>query len=223
MGFTTNADGTVTDERTGLIFANASIGAALGYGQTPNPVAVAQAARQIPVSASSPGGIDYRDRDMYGNLITNQIGSQYWMNAANVLTNQNSELDPSLADKAKASDAEYAYQSLVAYQKTGVFVDPMSPTGFSGYVRAPVITSPQASPNGGGTAVAPIAATPDSKYTTETPASAAADPDTKTGGLTSIGGFINTLSNYSAYVLLGVVIVVGLFVVLARGKGTGAS
>lgn len=220
MGFTNNTDGTVTDERTGLIFANASIGTALGYGQTPNPVAVAQPAIQIPVSASSPGGMDYRARDMYGNLVTNQTGSQYWMNAANVQNNQFSENDPSLADKAKASDAEYAYQSLQAYVKTGVFVDPMSQTGFTGqYIRPPVNTTPQASPSGGGYWVSPTASPPPAgSAVTATQASAAADPEIKTGGLT---GVINLLSSYSVYVLLGVVLVVGLLVVLARGKGAG--
>src|SRR5512136_1574194 len=109
MGFTTNPDGSVTDERTGQTFINAAIGYALGYGTGSAPAPVEQPPLVIPESESSPGGFDYRQRDAAGQLTTIQENSnQYWMNAG--YTGK----DPSMAIKAAYSDAQYAYNNAVA-------------------------------------------------------------------------------------------------------------
>jgi hypothetical protein len=104
MGWIQNANKTVTDERTGMVFASTGIGESLGYGGgnfVPDRPTVNL---PIPKSGSSPGGIDSRARDLNGNLKTNQTkDSQFWMDAGYV------GAEPDLATKAVFSDAQYAY------------------------------------------------------------------------------------------------------------------
>jgi len=104
MGWIQNANRTVTDERTGQVFASASIGESLGYGGGNPTNPTVPSAIVIPKSPSSPGDIDSRARDANGNLTTNQTqSSQFWMDAGYV------GAEPDLATKAKFSDAQYAY------------------------------------------------------------------------------------------------------------------
>lgn len=105
MGWIHNANGTVTDERTGLVFSTETMGNALGYGQTPAAVAVPQPPRQY-VNSDGSIGMDYRARDSRGNLITNQTNSsQFWMDAGY------SGPEPTMDDKRAYSDANYAYEN----------------------------------------------------------------------------------------------------------------
>jgi hypothetical protein len=104
MGWIQNANKTVTDERTGQVFASAGIGESLGYGGGNSIPDRPTVNLPIPKSASSPGGIDSRARDLNGNLTTNQTqSSQFWMDAGFV------GQEPDLATKAKFSDAQYAF------------------------------------------------------------------------------------------------------------------
>ncbi len=103
MGWIRNINGTVTDERTGNTFISASVGESLGYGGgTAAPEAAKSFNIPIPVSASSPGGTDTRLRDKAGNLITNQTGSQYWMDEGYTGP------EPNLERKTAFSSADYA-------------------------------------------------------------------------------------------------------------------
>jgi len=106
MGWIQNANKTVTDERTGQVFASAVIGESLGYGGgnfVPDRPTVNL---PIPKSTSSPGGIDSRARDANGNLTANQTNSsQFWMDAGFV------GQEPDLAKKAEFSDAQYAFSN----------------------------------------------------------------------------------------------------------------
>lgn len=109
MGWIQNANGSVTDERTGMEFMTVSIGESLGYGGGTAAVTAPQTLITIPASASSPGGIDSRARAANGNLITNQTrSSQFWMDAGYV------GQEPDLEVKQHYSSADYAYQNAQA-------------------------------------------------------------------------------------------------------------
>lgn len=109
MGWIQNANGSVTDERTGMDFMTVSIGESLGYGGGTAAVTAPQTLITIPASASSPGGIDSRARDANGNLITNQTrGSQFWLDSGYV------GQEPDLEVKQHYSSADYAYQNAQA-------------------------------------------------------------------------------------------------------------
>jgi hypothetical protein len=107
-----------TCARTGDTFANAAMARQLVKDcDAKPPVAVKCDPLAIRPGESSPGGMDYRARDANGNLITNQSGSQYWMDGAAVEFNQYSLDDPSMETKAQFSDANYAYADALSRVK----------------------------------------------------------------------------------------------------------
>ena len=195
---------TYTDPRTGMVFATESIAIALGYGQPADTPAVTQPCIQIAKSASSPGGLDCRNRDASGKLTTNQEnGSQTWMDASSVLNNQNSVNDPSMAEKAKASDAQYAYDSLVSYLNSPAFVD--------AYIRPSVTVAKTAT-------TSPTAIPTDSANTITGP-SAAASADVNTGGSTvESGGIVSVIKQYGIYIALGIIALIALGVIVIGGR-----
>lgn len=101
-------------------------------------------AMAIPVSVSSPGGIDSRARDANGQLTTNQQNSsQYWMNGGYT------GVEPTMAVKAAYSDAQFAYNNAVAIAQAAQSALPYT----SGYINqlarspAPNIAPPSDQPN----------------------------------------------------------------------------
>jgi len=202
-----------TDPRTGLQFENESIARSLGYGQPATPQAVIQPAITIQPSASSPGGLDTRLRDASGNLITNQIGSQFWMDASAVKNNQYSEFDPDLETKAKYSTATAAATWMTDYVdilvKNGVPVNsevakmadrPTSPI-LNLYGSAQSAYDQRYNTPAGSSAGS--AMSPTSGSFVPTPASVAADPNTNTGSNTG-AGVLSSLMGYSVYILIAV-------------------
>lgn len=211
------------DPRTGLRFENESIARSLGYGQPATPVAVDQPPLVIKPSASSPGGMDYRLRDANGMLITNQYGSQFWMNEDAVLNNQTSENDPTLAVKAQFSDATVAAAWMSDYTRGLIGAGVPVSANVADMARRP--TSPilqqyeqyNATPqnalsirldgaSGTGSPVSPTVGTP------VTPASVAANPAVNTGSTTTVQGAISALMGYSVYILLAVTAVIAYLV-----------
>lgn len=216
---------TYTDPRTGLIFENESIARALGYGQPATPQAVVQPAVVIQPSASSPGGLDTRLRDANGNLVTNQIGSQFWMDENAVKTNQYSESDPDMATKKVYSGAENAAGWLNDYANLLINGgNSISPNVAAIAIRptSPILMAlgtPQdaydlrysgAAGSSGGSATSPT-----SQSYVATPASSAADPNVNTGSDTG-AGIVTSLMGYSIYILLAVAAVIAI--VLWRNK-----
>jgi hypothetical protein len=107
-----------TCPRTGDTFATKAMALAMVKDcEVKPPVAVKSDPLVIQPGESSPGGLDYRARDADGRLITNQSGSQAWMDASAVEFNQYSLDDPSMAAKAQMSDAVYAYSDAVSRVK----------------------------------------------------------------------------------------------------------
>lgn len=93
------------------------------------------------------------------------------------------------------------------------------------YVRSPVFTQNMATPAGssGGSMVSPTANLPAYPQTvTETPASAAANPDIKTGAMTAVEGIFQKLAGYSAYILIGMVVVIAAIVYFGKKSGVKA-
>ena len=87
------------------------------------------------------------------------------------------------------------------------------------YVRSPVFTQNMVTPAGAvkGSPVSPTANLPAYPQTvTQTPSSAAADPETNTGALTSVGGFFQTLAGYSSYILIGMVVIIAAIIFLGK-------
>lgn len=87
------------------------------------------------------------------------------------------------------------------------------------YVRSPVFTQNMNTPAGSssGSAVSPTANLPAyPQSVTQTQASAAADPEIKTGALTSVGGFVQTLAGYSSYILIGLVVIIAAIILLGK-------
>lgn len=200
----TGRAGQYQDPRTGLWFENKSIAIALGYGQDYVAPIITPSNIAIPQSESSPGGMDTRLRDQFGNLITNQVGSQYWMTKAfDIDLRAGLVTEPTLAEKAVASDAVYANNQLVQYLTEGYFTDP---TSQSGYVRPPAVapasgstTGMQASPTGTGGQIANQAITD-----VISPASAAESRTPEQA--TTAGGYI-------VYIVLAIIIAVGLLII----------
>lgn len=218
---------TYTCRRTGETFATEAVSNSIhsaGYCDNVNPVAVLQDPIIIPASASSPGGIDTRARDASGNLITNQIGSQFWMDAEAVKNNQYSELDPTLAVKAVASDATYANAWIAEYAKliaaSGVDVsanvgalaaqDGASPVLKQFWDIAPE-TSPQAAYDRRLAETQTVS--PTATGSGQTVPNSAANPGILTGATTTIG-------NYSTAILAVLaVIILGAMYILAKPRG----
>lgn len=219
--------------RTGETFVNQAVAEnihGVGYCDNVAPVAVVQAAIIIPVSASSPGGVDTRARDASGNLITNQIGSQFWMNEG--FTGP----EPTLEVKAAFSTAEYASGWIGAYVQTlidkGVTVTDdvkqmaLYPAASSPVLKALWQANPTISPQGAydvrlaqATLISPTATTTGAV----TVASSSADTATNTGATTAIGGLMNTLGQYAVYIAIGVAIIIIAAIVMARGHISGGA
>jgi len=214
MPFTTNADGTVTDVRTGQTFCTESEARLLGFGLDASPVVVPQAGIIIATGASSPGGLDTRLRDAQGNLTTNQEGSQDWMGSTQVSTNEYSLKDPDLAEKSAKSDAQYAQNSLIGYINSGFSA--------SYYVRPPIksATDNQQIGSTGGTATAAQAIPQDA--TAPTQLSTAADQSVNTGSTTGVS-WVDTVKQFSIYILAGVIIVVIAAIVMSKAHIAGSA
>jgi len=174
----------------------------LGYGQ--DYIAPIISARNvvIPVSESSPGGIDTRLEDQYGNLITNQLSYQYWMEAA---YEKQGLPDPTLADKAVFSDAQNNYNALVEYVKTGS-VNAFELPPNTGYVRPPSTYLAYDQAVGTGQSITPQAA---AAVGVTTQVSAAADKGSSGTG---------ALANYGIYIILALIGFIGLIVIGAIGR-----
>lgn len=208
-----------TDPRTGLQFENESIARQLGYGLPAPAVAVARPPIAIQANKSSPGGLDTRLRDANGNLVTNQIGSQFWMDAGY------DEPEPSLEIKAEYSEATAAATWLTKYagllKEGGVDISP-NIGNMSTRPTSPILLT-RGTPEdayaeryntpAGSTAGSMVA--PQSGSYVPTVASAAADPNTNTSRSTG-AGFISALMAYSVYILLAVVAVAAIVVWRSR-------
>lgn len=173
---------------------------------------------------------DTRERDASGKLVTNQIGSQYWMNAGFT------GIEPSLEVKAAFSTAEYAsgwignYAQILSKQGTpvsGAVTQAASYPAASSPVLAAVwekyyAVSPQAAYNEqSGKAAAAIVAN-QAQTGVVTPANAAIEKGTlnaATGlndGKNPVNSVISTLGSYTAYIIIGVVVIVLAAVVMAK-------
>ena len=187
------------DPRTGLCFENRSIAQSLGYGQDYVVPIISARNVVIPVSGSSPGGMDTRLQDQYGNLITNQLSYQYWMEAA---YEAQGLPDPTLETKAVFSDAVNNRAALLEYVKTGS-VDAFELPPGSGYVRPPSTYLAYDQAKGAGINTAPQA-----MGGVFTPLTEAASKGSSGTGV---------IANYGIYVLVAIIALIG-FVLLKMGR-----
>lgn len=173
---------------------------------------------------------DTRERDASGKLVTNQIGSQYWMDAGFT------GIEPSLEVKAAFSTAEYAsgwignYAQILSKQGTPVS-DAVKEAATYPAASSPVlealwkdfyVISPQAAydERSGKAAAATVAN--QAKTAVITPANAAIEKGTLNAdkgtndGKNPVNSVISTLGSYTAYIIIGVVVIVLAAVVMAK-------
>jgi hypothetical protein len=223
-------------KRTGETFATQGVAESIhgiGYCDNVNPVAAIQAAIAIPPSDSSPGGMDTRARDASGNLITNQIGSQFWMDASAVKTNEYSENDPSLAVKQVFSSADYSRDWITAYAQT-LAASGADLSGAVGKIAADnpapsAVTKsiwdlfPEITPAAAYDArtVENTATSPQAQggSSVTTPTSSAANPSIITGAVTKVGGLIS--STGAIMLAIAVIVIVGAWYLL-KGSSSHA-
>jgi hypothetical protein len=215
------------DPRTGLMFENESIARSLGYGQAPAPMPVAQAPLTYQNSDGTTG-IDYRERDANGNLTTNQIGSQFWMNAGYTGP------EPTMEVKRAFSSAEYASGWIGNYAQQLINTGVPVTQGVRDMAKYPAATSPillqlwkdypqfspaaalqnrYGNPTGSGSGISPTS------LGSNTVPAANVDPLINTGGLTAVSGWIATLSKYAIYIVAAVAIAIGLLAIWRGSNG----
>lgn len=182
------------DPRTGLYFSSESEAKALGYGE---PVNTANTIVQVGSQGSFTAD---------GRLVTNDM------------------LTAPGADNAGYVEA--ARWNLKNNVPTSTFTGENGAANWlNDYVRSPVFTQNMNTPAGSsaGSVVSPTANLPAyPQSVTQTQASAAADPDIKTGATTAIGGFMQTLAGYSSYILIGLVVVIAAMIFLGKKAGVKA-
>jgi hypothetical protein len=180
---------------------------------------------------------DTRERDAAGNLVTNQIGSQYWMDAGFT------GIEPSLEVKAAFSTAEYAsgwignYAQILSAQGTPVS-SAVSKIAEYPAASSPVLAalwedyyaiSPQAAyDQRSGQAAAALVAN-QAKTPVVTPANAAIEKGTLNtdtslnDGKNPVNSIASTLGSYAMYIIIGVVVIVLAAVVVAKTHVGGAA
>jgi hypothetical protein len=182
------------DPRTGLYFSSESEAKALGYGQ---PVDNANTITQVGSQGSFTAD---------GRLVTNDMLTAPGADNAGYVDAARWNLKNNVPTSSAAGAANW----------------------INDYVRSPVYQSNQTTPAGAagtndGMTVSPTAVLPAyPQSVTQTQASAAADPNTNTGALTSVGGFVQTLAGYSSYILIGLVVVIAAIIFLGKKAGVKA-